>query len=111
MPVVDPARVAGWLMLPAGSDTSDANLAMACDLASALINSLPWVRAVWQATAAWPPAVTEAGVMLAARLYRRRNPPSGVESFGDMTATYVLRHDPDVARALRIGPNAMPAVG
>lgn len=110
--VVDPSAVAVWLGMVPGSET-DPNLVMACDMAGDLIGSVPWIKAAAAADpdGAWPAAVDNAGIMLAARLYRRRNTPSGVESFGDNPATYVLRNDPDVARALRIGPYAMPAVG
>ena len=36
---------------------------------------------------------------LAGRLYRRRNTPSGVETFADSTL-YVARFDPEIERAL-----------
>lgn len=52
-----------------------------------------------------------AGLMLAGRLYRRRNSPSGVEAFTGDGATYVSRNDPDVARLLRIEGYAPPRVG
>jgi len=52
----------------------------------------------------------QAAVMLAARLVRRRNSPGGVETFGE-SITYVSRYDPEIARALRQGLNALPGVG
>ena len=48
--------------------------------------------------------------MLAARLFRRRNSPGGVEAFTD-GAVYVARTDPDVAALLSIGPYKPPQVG
>lgn len=54
--------------------------------------------------------VYQAAVMLAARLVRRRNSPGGVETFGE-SVTYVSRHDPEIARALRTGLWALPGVG
>jgi hypothetical protein len=39
--------------------------------------------------------------MLAARLYRRRNSPGGIESFAESLA-YVSRYDPEIERALRV---------
>jgi hypothetical protein len=54
--------------------------------------------------------VYQAGVQLAARLVRRRNSPSGVESFAE-SVSYVARYDPDIERALRQGSWQMPAVG
>ena len=52
----------------------------------------------------------QAAVMLAARLFRRRNSPGGVETFGE-SVTYVSRYDPEIARALRTGLWALPGVG
>ena len=52
----------------------------------------------------------QAAVMLAARLFRRRNSPGGIESFGE-SVTYVSRYDPEIARALRTGLWALPGVG
>lgn len=49
--------------------------------------------------------------MLASRLFRRRNSPAGVESFGAQGAAYVMRNDPDIAMLLRLGPWAAPVVG
>lgn len=47
-------------------------------------------------------------VMLAARLYARRNSPLGVQAFGDLGTAYVRSHDPDVSRMLGLGA---PKVG
>lgn len=47
-------------------------------------------------------------VMLAARLYARRNSPGGVVALGELGATYVARADPDVVRLLGLGA---PRVG
>ncbi|WP_024794195.1 hypothetical protein [Tomitella biformata] len=61
--------------------------------------------------AVWRPKWTQGGIMLAARLYRRRNSPAGVESFGDMGTAYVQRNDPDLALLLDLGRYTAPAVG
>lgn len=50
-------------------------------------------------------------VMLAARLFIRRNSPDGVAAFGDAGPAYVRRNDPDVAMLLQIGDYTRPAVG
>lgn len=60
---------------------------------------------------AWPEAVEYGATLLGARLYRRRNSPAGVETFGQLGAVYVMRNDPDVAMLLKLGPYARPAVG
>lgn len=59
----------------------------------------------------WPERVTTGADMLAARLYRRRSTPSGVETFGDFGPVYVRRNDPDVAMLLELGDYARPQVG
>lgn len=57
-----------------------------------------------------PDAETYQGaVMYAAREYRRRNSPAGVEMFGDVTS-FVSRFDPDIDRALMTGSYARPVV-
>lgn len=59
----------------------------------------------------WPAGVELGAVMLASRLHRRRNSPAGVESFGDLGASYVSRYDSDLDRQLRINSWTPPAVG
>lgn len=54
--------------------------------------------------------VTVAAVMLAARVYRRRNSPAGVEVMGESIA-YASRYDPEIDRALRTGFFSSPQVG
>lgn len=57
-----------------------------------------------------PDAETYQGaVMYAAREYRRRNSPAGIESFGEVTS-FVARFDPDIDRALQTGVYARPVV-
>lgn len=50
-------------------------------------------------------------LMLAARVFRRRNSPAGVESLGEMGPVYVARRDPDLAMLLGLDTWAMPKVG
>lgn len=57
-----------------------------------------------------PDAETYQGaVMYAAREYRRRNSPAGIEAFGE-TTNFVSRYDPDIERALQTGSYANPIV-
>jgi anti-sigma factor RsiW len=59
-----------------------------------------------------PPAAQElGGLLLAARLYRRRNSPEGVATFTADGAMYVQRNDPDIGLLLGIGAYAPPVVG
>lgn len=50
-------------------------------------------------------------MMLAARVYRRRNSPSGVEALGEMGPVYVSRNDPDLTMMLGLGNYRSPVVG
>lgn len=59
----------------------------------------------------WPAHIKLGAAMLAARLFRRKNSPAGVESFGALGATYVMRNDPDIAQLLRLGNYQPPQVG
>lgn len=59
----------------------------------------------------WPPNIRLGAKMLAARLYRRRNSPAGVESLGELGPVYVSRNDPDLAQLLCIGRYERPKVG
>jgi hypothetical protein len=59
-----------------------------------------------------PDAETYQGaVMYAARSFRRRNSPTGVQSFGEAGVSFVARWDADIDRALRTGAFTPPAVG
>lgn len=51
------------------------------------------------------------GVMLASRIYRRRNSPGGVENMGELGPVYIQRNDPDIAMLLEIGSYRKPQVG
>ena len=107
MPLTVPlADVESWLGLTAGQDST--HTTPATKAAEAYVNGLPWADGLDE----WPDDGRKHGaVMLAARLYRRRNTPSGVEPFGADAATFVTRTDPDVARLLRIGASGLPRTG
>lgn len=54
----------------------------------------------------------QAATMLAARLYRRRNSPEGVQGITpEGVAVGIVRSDSDIARLLRIDSFAIPQVG
>lgn len=63
------------------------------------------------APADWPADVKLGATMLAARIFRRRSTPGGVEAAGAFGVAYVRRNDPDVAQLLQLGEYAAPAVG
>lgn len=53
--------------------------------------------------------VTRTAVMLAAKVFRRRNSPGGMETSFDQVL-YVARFDPEIQKGLRQGPYRRPAV-
>ena len=61
--------------------------------------------------ATWPERIEHGATMLAARLFRRKGSPAGVESFGSLGAAYVMRTDPDIAMLLKLGSWTRPQVG
>lgn len=106
-PTFDVTAIKAWLRIDrADEDDLFATIATAV---TSLIETLPDVRR--QADGTWAAATHTAALMLASRLYRRRNSPSGVEAFTDQGAAYVSRYDSDVARLLRIDGYAPPRVG
>ena len=103
--------VKAWLKL--GDTADDDLLADVVAAATAYVETIPYVLEldpeVWPA-GLWPSDVTQGAIMLAARLYRRRNTPSGVESFVE-GAVYLPRRDHDVDLLLHTGFYARPRVG
>lgn len=69
------------------------------------------IRWFGDTVAEWEDDVIIGATMLAARLWRRRNSPAGVESFGELGPIYVQRNDPDIALLLGLGNYQRPAVG
>ena len=106
---LEPADVKRWLRL---GDAADDDLIQMCCVATEPVVE----RARPDQMAGDPPDYTPDGsvymaaVMLASKLYRRRNSPAGVESFGE-SVIYTSTKDSEVARALYQGQFAFPAVG
>ncbi|MFC4127388.1 head-tail connector protein [Nocardia rhizosphaerae] len=91
------------------TDTTDDDLIAG---AVAAVNALVWR---WFGTdeiaaSGWPVDQAQGAVMLAARVYRRRNSPSGVEALGELGPVYVSRNDPDIAALLGLGAYERPTV-
>ena len=104
-----PADVAGFLRLPDPIPDVDADLlADVCAAAEPVVARYRPDLGV--DPAAVPPDVYQGAVMLAARLYRRRNSPGGIESMGE-SVTYVASFDPDLDQFLRRGRYRIPGVG
>jgi hypothetical protein len=107
-----PDMVKAWLRLP---DTADDQLLADCVAATtAFVARTPYAGAAvpdeTTGVVLWPDDALQGAVMLAARMYRRRNTPSGIEAFTD-AVVYVPRRDSDVDMLLRVGGYATPQVG
>lgn len=98
--------VKAWLRVR--DEVDDDLLAQVVAATNAWVAGLPVVTS--SPATPWPDDVRLGATMLAARLYRRRNTPSGVESFTDQVV-YLPRRDADVDMLLHIGFYALPAVG
>jgi hypothetical protein len=82
----------------------DAHLAAVVGAVNAMVpDTVPRVRLMEDPAAAWEADIQQAAVMQAARLFARRNSPTGVAAYSETGATFVSRWDPDVERLLRIG--------
>lgn len=98
------ADVEAWLRLDAGTDAD-----LIADVVAATnvwVSRTPYVASI-PTDLDWPADILQGATMLAARLYRRRNTPGGIEAFG-ADAVYVPRRDADVTAMLHL---AAPRVG
>lgn len=113
LPVGGPTTVAlvkVQLSIPSDDERDADRLAMIVAAVNSQVRS--WrvsTAAVDQAS--WPERIQLGATMLAARIYRRKNSPAGVESFGSQGAVYVSRTDPDIAQLLGLGPHQPPTAG
>lgn len=102
----DNNKVKTWMHIQ-GTD-QDNHVTVCVTAVNAFIGSLPVIAD--SSAEAWPAQVDLAATMLAARLVRRRNSPSGVEAMTETGTTYVSRYDPDIARMLQIDGYERPAI-
>lgn len=107
-----PASVKEWLRLRDYDVSDDELLSTVCAMAEPYVERCRpefAVPATDSAPAAYVPDAEayQGGVMYAAREFRRRNSPAGVEVFGE-TTSFVTRYDTDIERALHTGAWAPP---
>lgn len=106
------AAVKLQLSIPAADTGEDDRLEPVVAAVNAMVRELPVARrALLTDPAAWPAYVEHGAVMLAARVYRRRNSPAGVEAISADGAVYVMRNDPDIADMLLVGRSQLPGIG
>lgn len=117
--IVTSEAVRQWLGIPATDealeDATAAANAFVERLALPLVPKLVDGIAVLDESGAQlyaPAADTVLGTkMLAARIWRRRNSPSGVEAITDAGTSFVARYDSDISRLLRLDGFAQPRIG
>lgn len=107
------ADVKEWLKLPAGDDVF---VDRAVSAANAYVAGLPVVVDLGfeidgVTPEPWTDDINLGAVMLASRLYRRRNSAGGVEAITESGAQYVARYDSDISRLLKIDGYQKPQVG
>lgn len=103
--------VADYLDLKQGA--ADPHVQNPVDATNALVSRLPDINKELdlQGVEVWAADTKLGAIMLAARLYTRRNSPNGIEALNEGGATYVSRYDSDIARMLNIDQHAYPRVG
>lgn len=87
---------------------SDSHLSLVCPAVNEYVESLPSIDRTPEGD--WAGTTQLGAVMLAARLYRRKNSAGGIEAAGE-TVTYVSRTDSDISRLLNIDAFRKPMVG
>lgn len=111
---LDEEDVKSWLRINAQDTTDDDLITSVCAMTEPYVQRCrpEWLILPPGGTAPeyQPDAETYQGaVMYAAREYRRRNSPAGIETFGEVTS-FVARFDPDIDRALQTGAWARPVI-
>lgn len=95
-------KVIAWSSLRVTVGESDYDsLLMVAEAVVAYVSSLPVVEDV-PSGEPLPPSVELGMVMLASRMYRRRNSPTGIDTITADGVTYVTRYDSDIASLLRL---------
>lgn len=88
--------------------TDDKHLVLIVPAVNSYVSSLPNIDLLEDGS--WAETTRMGAVMLAARWYRRKNSPGGIESAGD-TTTYIARYDSDISRLLNIDTFIKPVIG
>lgn len=105
---VTAGELIGWLKLPTPQPAADQDVLETIASAVTAFVETTALDAPRTADGAWAASTKLGALLLGARLHRRRNSPNGVELFTDQGAAYVVRHDSDVSRMLRLN---LPKVG
>ena len=108
LPWLDATDLRAWLDVD--DETVDASLQLAIDAVNAYVPTIPALSAYATVdedgvlTDFVPPAdVKLGGAMLAHRWHERRGSALGTTGYTEFGTGTILRHDPDIARMLRLG--------
>lgn len=109
---LSPISVKNWLRLRGDDVVDDDLLDSVCAMAEPYVERCRpefAVAATDSTPASYAPDAEayNGAVMYAAREFRRRNSPGGIEVFGEVTS-FVTRYDTDIERALHTGAWAPP---
>lgn len=85
----------------------DFNFGLIIPAVNEYVDSLPSIDR--EIDGSWAGTTKLGAIMLAARLYNRRNSQDGITGIGEL-ATYVPRYDSDIARLLNIDTFRKPMV-
>lgn len=108
-PITTTEMVRQYLALPEDGPAEDTTY-LEATVAAVVSRVESWLDPL-PAGAEWPNHVRHGATMLAARVWKRRGTPSGVEATGEFGAFYVQRTDPDIAMLLGLGNHLAPKVG
>ena len=100
---VTPDQVRVWMDV---QDTgTDDSLDQACESVVAYVPTIAGLRGFWTDEEFVPPAdVILGAIMLVARWHARRGSALGTTGYVEFGSGFIMRHDPDIGRMLRLGP-------
>lgn len=100
--------VASWSGITVIGSQEQIVLPLIVEAVNTYVDSLPHIDR--DETGQWAATTRLGAIMLAARLYRRKNSPGGIESVGD-SMSYIARYDSDISRLLNIDSFRKPVIG
>lgn len=101
-------EVASWSGITVIGSQEQTILPLIVDAVNAYVDALPHIDR--DEAGQWAPTTRLGAIMLAARLYRRKNSPGGIEAVGD-SMSYIARYDSDISRLLNTDTFRKPVVG
>lgn len=106
--MITTAQVISWADLK-GILTDDEDLSLVVGFVNHYVDTLPTIDRLEDGLS-WAPNTTYGALLLANKMYRRKNSPDGIVSLGESTM-YVSRFDSDISRALNLGDHLKPVIG